>query len=164
MLPIVCDALEKLTDLNVQFVCAGAPYPDFDLESLTVKIRKLKSSILIPREISNQEFSDFASVCDFLLLPYRKVSGSGALLAFLTLGRGVVAADLPYFREVLSGSDNAGILFTPNNSTSLANSIRQYLITPSDTRSVSARFLADKYSWDNVVIPVSDYICNNFMV
>ena len=53
--------------------------------------------------VSDQAYSDIVAAADAVLLPYRKITGSAVLLAAWTLGRGVVASDLPYFREMADG-------------------------------------------------------------
>jgi len=160
---LACEAVTQLADKNLQFLCAGAPFPGFDLNGLLAKLEEINHSVCIPRQITDQEFSDYAHVCDFLLLPYRKVSGSGALLAYLTLGRGVVASDLPYFREVLSGSKNAGVLFKQNDVNSLEESIRKFLEVDQEERNINASILAEKYQWNDLVLPVAKYINKNFV-
>jgi glycosyltransferase involved in cell wall biosynthesis len=139
---------------QVQFLCAGNPHPDFDWEAIAQRSKDLRSCALVPRFISDQEFADFAHVSDVLLLPYRSVTGSGALLAALTLGRGVVASDLPFFREVL-GEGGAGRLVKPGDAMLLAEGICDYLKESKNIREASAYALAQKYKWSNVVRPVA---------
>lgn len=150
---VACDAVAQLGGA-VQFLCAGKPYQEFDFESFRKKAEKSPGTVIVPRMITDQEFSDYANVCDALLLPYKVVTGSGALLAALTLGRGVVASDLPFFREILCGVPNAGFLVKPDNANELASGIEAYLNVPPEVRAKSARCLADNYNWRDVVLPV----------
>jgi glycosyltransferase involved in cell wall biosynthesis len=149
---VACEALLKIAD-RVQFLCAGNPYPGFDLEKLRLNIERI-SGALVPKIISDQEFSDYVNLCDFLLMPYKKVTGSGVLHAVLTLSRGVIASDLPYFREILNDNPDAGVLVKPCDEESLAAGIIKYLDIPKKVRSEAARALADKYGWNEAVIPV----------
>lgn len=143
---------------GVQFLCAGSPHSSFDLITLENKIAKLPNSLLIERFLTYQEFSDYVSISDIILLPYNKITGSGALLAVLTLGRGVVASDLPYFREVLGNNSDAGVLVPAGNSAAFADNIRNYLKIPAKKRSQAARSLAEIYEWEKVVTPVVEVI------
>ena len=154
---IACEALILLKGSS-QFLCAGKPRETFALDTLKNDISKIKGAVLVPKMISDQEFSDFANLCDCLLLPYKQVTGSGALLAALTLSRGVIASDFPYFREVLKGVPNSGLLVEPNHPESLAAAIMTYLAVPSDVRNTAARSLADKYKWALVVKPVVEIL------
>ncbi len=139
---------------QVQFLCAGDPFESYDWAKIVKRAALLKHCALIPRFISDQEFSDYANASDVLLLPYRSVTSSGALLAALTLGKGVVASDLPFFREVLGGHENAGILFFPNTADGLSTAISQYLQISGKTREDAAYNLALKFRWNDMVVDV----------
>jgi beta-1,4-mannosyltransferase len=159
---VACEALARL-GREVQFLCAGLPFATFNLDWLKQEFSGNTHAFLIPRKISDQEFSDYANLCEFLLLPYKEITGSGALLASLTLKRGVVASDLPFFREILGETPEAGLLVKPGDPEALASAIAHYLNVPADLRSRAARNLADKYKWSEVVIPVAEEIHNRFM-
>ncbi|OUS15920.1 hypothetical protein A9Q88_09205 [Gammaproteobacteria bacterium 50_400_T64] len=143
---------------KVQFLCAGWPHPSFDLQSLGEAINALPNAVLVPNFLSNQQFSDFTSVSDCLVMPYKKITGSGALLAALTLSRGVIASDLPYFREILEQHPNAGALTPTNDPQKLADSIELYLAIPHHIRNASAKALADTYAWSQLVAPIAKAI------
>lgn len=152
---LVCRAIGS-SDKPVQFLCAGDPHAEFDLDALKIEFKTLKGAVLLPRRISDQEFSDFTNLCDIILLPYRQITGSGALLAALTLGRGVIASDLPFFREILGAKPMAGRLVEPENPNALASAISDYLEVPPDLRQMAARKLADLFRWDEVIKPVAE--------
>jgi len=147
-----------LLEGEVQFLCAGYPHPSFDITSLQEQIAKLPNAVLIPKFLSNQEFSDYTSISDCLLMPYKKITGSGALLAALTLSRGVITSDLPYFREILANHSDSGTLVPAENPQLLANSIKQYLAIPAIKRNLAARSLAEDYNWNKVILPVANII------
>lgn len=148
----------KLLDGEVQFLCAGWPHPDFDLAALEKQISVLPNAVLVPKFLSNQEFADYAAISDCLLMPYKKITGSGALLAALTLSRGVVASDLPYFHEVLANHSDAGMLVASEAPHDFAVSINKFLKKSPQLRSQSARNLAKQYSWAKVIPPVAKII------
>jgi len=150
---IACEAV-ALLEGKVQFICAGRPYSSFNLPKFQEQINNTLGSVLIPTFISDQQFSDFASASDIVLLPYTKITGSGALLAAISFSRGVITSDLPYFREVLDGNSNAGRLVPQGDSVSLSKEIEQYLLLNPSIRNQAARDLADKYDWNLVVIDV----------
>lgn len=147
-----------LLDKEVQFLCAGSPHSSFDLSSLQKQFDELDNTLLIPNFLSAQEFSDYTAISDCLLMPYKKITGSGALLAALSLSRGVVASDLPYFRELLADHPGAGILVTTESPKLFAQGIREYLTIPSLQRNQAARDLAEYYDWKLVVLPVAKII------
>ena len=152
---VACRAIE--TSKNpIQFLCAGDPYAGFELDGLKAHFDSVEGSLLLPRRLSDQEFADFTNLCDIVLLPYRRVTGSGALLAALTLGRGVIASDLPFFQEILAHQPDAGRLVQPENPAALASEITEYLTVPAEVRQAAARRLAERFDWDQVIKPVGE--------
>jgi glycosyltransferase involved in cell wall biosynthesis len=142
----------------VQFLCAGMPHSEFDLPGLKRLVDQTPHAVLVARRLTDQEFSDLCSACDAVLLPYRKITGSGALLAALSLGRGVIASDLPYFREVLCGHPDAGTLVPANDPPALAEAIQRYLDVAPAKHESAARHLAASYAWPRVVAIVEQEI------
>ena len=152
-LNIACDAATLLGG-HVQLLCAGAPHPSFDIERLRRCFQGLRHGRLIPEFLSDQRFADYTAICDIVLLPYLKITGSGALLAALTLSKGVVASDLPYFREILADEPNAGRLVSAGKATALAQAITDYLQVPESQRRAAAQSLSARYDWSKVVMPI----------
>lgn len=104
--------------------------------------------------LTDQQVADLIAASDCVLFPYRKITGSGALAAALTLGRGVVVSDLPYFRETLEPIPEAGEFFAAGDADALAAAIRRFSSVPSSKRHDATRRLADLYAWDKAVEPL----------
>lgn len=153
-LDVACEAAAILGD-EVQLLIAGPPHPDFDTATLRHRLAAVPKAILAPQRLTNQEFADLASVSDMILLPYRRITGSAALMAALSLGRGVVASDLPFFREILAAEPAAGAIFPRGDAAALARAVRGYRTVPAAARQQAARRLADRYKWADVVSPVA---------
>ncbi len=143
---------------RLQLICAGEPHGSFPLAEAERLTRETKGAVLLPHRLSDQAFADCCNACDVILLPYRKITGSGALLAALTQGRAVVASDLPYFREVLSEHSSAGALVKPGDVAALVAGIQQLLQRDPVIREHSAWEAAAQYSWSLVIKPVMDEI------
>jgi glycosyltransferase involved in cell wall biosynthesis len=139
-----------------QLLIAGKPHPEFPLDDLLAAAATNKNIVVVPESLSEKQFSNMYKVTDVALLPYRNVTGSGALLTALTFGCGVVSSDLPYFREIIGDQPNAGMLFKIGDSQSLRHAIKEYLAIPSETRHQAALDLANIFAWSNVVKPVAD--------
>lgn len=146
---------------RVQLLCAGKPHYQFDVKNLEKLLAKLDHYCFVPDFISDQLFSDYINACDLILLPYRKITGSGALLAALTLGKGVVASDLEYFNDLLQQVPDSGVLFPPEDCLALSRAISSYLEVDDSKRFAAAKSLADKYSWDKVVVPVAERLASS---
>lgn len=54
--------------------------------------------IHIERRLSDSELADHMTAVDFIALPYRHITTSSAFLLAVTLGKGVIAPDLPFFQ------------------------------------------------------------------
>ena len=89
-----------------------------------------------------------------MLLPYREVTGSAVLLTVLGLGRAVVAADLPYFRELLAMEPDAASLVDSSDPAAWSDAIMAILSRPVDSRRQAAGRLAERYSWERCVEPL----------
>ncbi len=141
-----------------QLAVAGAPHPDFDLSPLTKRCQGNPQSVLIPRRLTDREFADLVTASTAVLLPYRKITSSGALLSALSLGRGVIASDLPYFREVCAPEPEVATWFPTGDCAGLAGAIRRHLSIPEERRFAAARRLSDFYAWDRCIQPVLDVL------
>lgn len=154
---IAIDAVNQLQG-QVQLLVAGKAHPQFDLPALRETVAQSPHTVLREGFVTDQAFSDLVSASDAVLLPYRKITGSGALLAAWTLRRGVIASDLPYFQEVASMEPDAACFFRAGNSQALAHAIRSYLRVPQDRRSAAVRRVADQYAWSRCVEPLGERI------
>lgn len=149
---IAIGAIRKLSG-QIQIIVAGNSF--YDPGPL---VKSLSNAALIFHRLSEQEFADVMGASDAVLLPYRKITTSGVLLAAWTFGRGVVASDLPYFREMSKLEPNAARFFPVEDSSALADIILEYLSIPFKIRKRAARRLADHYAWERCVEPVSQII------
>jgi glycosyltransferase involved in cell wall biosynthesis len=149
-------AVEALSTLpDVQFILAGRV--NLKRSVVDQARNELKGRIaVIERQLDDQEFADLTAAADVVLLPYRNITGSGALLAALSLARPVVASDLPYFREVLSARPTAGWLFESGNARSMATAIRHVLSSDPQECGRQALAIAEENRWENVIAPVAD--------
>jgi glycosyltransferase involved in cell wall biosynthesis len=79
-----------------------------------------------------------------------------------TIGRGVVASDLPFFRDVLAAETQAGVLFPPGDPRKLAQAIEEFFGTSTGLRHKAARRIADRYDWGHTIRPVVDWLERTF--
>jgi glycosyltransferase involved in cell wall biosynthesis len=108
--------------------------------------------------LDDQTLTDLIGSADCVLLPYLSIFGSSALSLCAALGRGVVASDLAYFREVLALEPDAGVLATPGDAVALAGAVQTYFATDPATRHAAAARLSDALAWENVVAPVAQWL------
>ena len=152
-LDLACAAIERLNG-RVQLVVGGTPHAGFDVGRLRDAIKRLPSAVLLARELSDQEFADVMGASDAVLLPYRNITGSAVLLTAIGFGRAVIAADLPYFREVLAAEPDAASLVAGDDPAAWAEAIGHFFSRAPETRRQAVLRLADRYSWDRAVVPL----------
>jgi glycosyltransferase involved in cell wall biosynthesis len=152
-----CQAVSRLRP-EVSLVVAGySPSPAY-LHHIRVEVERLSRALLIDRALSDQEFADIVGASDAILFPYRAVTGSSAVLAALSLGRGVVASDLPFFKSLLADHPLAGRTFRNGDVRDFAEAITAYLAVPQELRRTAARSLAAEFAWPRVIRPVAHVI------
>ncbi len=148
-------AAVRRMDCDFRLVVAGSPHPDFDLRCMSQLCAGEPRITLIPRRLTDPEFDELVSLSTAVLLPYRKITSSGALLFALARGRSVIASDLPYFREICASEPEAATFFTPGDSADLARAIERHLEIPESRRCAAALRLSAHYAWDRCIPPVA---------
>jgi glycosyltransferase involved in cell wall biosynthesis len=150
---LACDAADALAG-RVQLLIAGQPQRSFDVDALLRRAAASSGRIVaIPRVLNEREFADATAISDAVLLPYRTVTGSGVLFAAWTMGAGVIASDLPFFREMLEGSPLLGRTFRAADSSDLARAIDSYLAIPRDERRHAIEAVVEELAPERVVAP-----------
>lgn len=152
-LELACAAIEELQGA-VQLIVAGPRHAGFDTTPLMAAAARSPHIVAITRHVSDPEFADLMGASDAALLAYRKITGSAAMLSAFGLGRGVIASDLPYFRETAAGEPDAAAFVDTREPAVWAAAISEYLSRPAALRHAAARRLADRYSWDRCVEPL----------
>jgi glycosyltransferase involved in cell wall biosynthesis len=114
--------------------------------------------------LPEQALAALLGAADCVLLPYLQIFGSSALSLSLALGRGVVASDLPYFREVLALEPKAGVLAKPGDPAALARAIEEYFSEPAAVRHEAARRLGQKLAWDKIIAPIGEWFATKGQV
>jgi glycosyltransferase involved in cell wall biosynthesis len=150
------DAIASLGD-EAHLVIAGRPVGD--MSWLLDRAAAMRSSVtVIDRALSDQELSDLVSLLDVVWLPYRRITGSSALLLALTAGVPTVASDLPFFREVLESAPAAGRLAPAGDGAAFARQTTELLAIPREDRRSAARSVAERYPWSACIRPLAGAI------
>jgi len=158
---VAVNALRLLKD-GYQLIIAGHPHsPEYanELEDAVGDSPHIK---IMLRHMTDQEIGDLIHASNCVIVPYRRITGSSAMLAALTFGRGVVASQLPFFEEALQREPEAGVLAPPDDPVALAEAVRCFFSVPVETRNRAARRLADFYSWNEIIKPFAQWLHNSF--
>ena len=153
---IAIDAFIKRPGLG-HLVVAGRPEPLSLKDSLLRQIQNAPHIHLIARELTPQEYIDLLSISEATLLPYRNITGSGALLAAWTAGTFTVASDLSFFREMLTRFPHCGRILDSLDSVSLARSIESTSGVDLTKRRDEIADTTEKHlSWQLCVAPLAE--------
>jgi beta-1,4-mannosyltransferase len=153
-LDLAIEALKQLSS-DYRLLIAGMPLSETYLDELN-KLCPGERVTIAPGTLTDQELADLLSACDCVLFPYRKITGSAALITALSSGKGVVASDLPYFREALSFAPEAGELCRVEDPTDLARAIEQFFAVPMFRRTDAASRIGKIHDWAAVVVPFAE--------
>jgi beta-1,4-mannosyltransferase len=154
-------AMDRLGD-GYQLVIAGVPHEPATAAELREMCEGRVNCRFVARRLSAADFSNLVTAADCLVLPYRKITGSGVMLAAGTLGRGVVTSDLPFFREFLAEAPEAGVVARSDDPVEIARAVEEFFTISPEARGAACRRLADRYPWEAVVAPVVAWYRSRF--
>lgn len=149
-------SMEHLDGDSYHLVVAGRPIGSYG-ERLCAASETSGRITVIGHTLSDDELGNLLGAADAVLLPYRDLTSSGALLAALTEGCGVVTTDHPYFREVLAPEPDAR-QFVEGGARALARGVEALVRVPNAERSAAARRLARRYRWEVVADPLAGWL------
>jgi glycosyltransferase involved in cell wall biosynthesis len=150
---------------NELFVFVGGTAQDIDL--FKKKYADVKN-ILVVGQKPHSEIPLYLASADVLVLPNsgkedisRFYTSPMKLFEYMAAGKPIVASSLPSIREILNETN--AIFFEPDNSSSLAGSIRKVLGDEGLGRRISFQSLDDvrKYTWENRAKNIIDFINKN---
>ena len=135
---------------NLHLVIAGKQVASLDAELAALPWSVRERIEMQPGFVPEAEVGRLFCAVDAVMLPYRAILTSGTLMMALTLGRPVLAPDLPVIRSVVTGGCEA-MLYEPGRPGALANSLQRLASQDADdwnrmTRHAAATGLL--YDWD----------------
>ena len=128
------------------------------LSGLRETYRASPNVSFLQQELDDLDLANLLTAADCVILPYLDIVGSAALAACLTLGRGVVVSDLPYFRESLAQEPDVGVFFRPGDAPGLAAAVATFFSMDISRRQAAASRLARGLQWENLVTPVGEWL------
>ncbi len=105
---------------------AGRQFPPLTTETLPATVRAEIAAV--DRFLGEDEVALAVRACDFLVLPYRRTTTSGAVMLAFSLGVPVIVPDLPPFTELVEDGVN-GILYPRRRPDGLRDALLAALAT-----------------------------------
>ncbi|MEA3642473.1 MAG: glycosyltransferase, partial [Lamprobacter sp.] len=154
------DVVKAFNLLGEQFqlIVAGAPDDRETSDQLDMLSAESESIRIMKGYIDDQRFSDIVHASAGVILPYKSVTGSGALLAALSLDRGVIVSDLDYFKEIMKLEPDAGFILSDLEPRMIANSIQEFCRRDENARNKAVRRLINRFDWCDLIKPVAQQI------
>ncbi|HFD16563.1 MAG TPA: glycosyltransferase [Rhodospirillales bacterium] len=134
--PALLSAFAELPRNVARLLLAGRQFPPLAIERLPAAVRE--EILAVDRFLGEDEVALAVRACDFLVLPYRRTTTSGAVLLAFSLGVPVIAPDLPAFAELVEDGGN-GILYPRRRRDGLRDALLAALATsPAERRTLGA--------------------------
>lgn len=117
---------------NVKIVFAGGIERETDhqiIDELTEMARKndLEDRLKITGYLSEEELQMYLIATDVAVCPFLRHSASGSLSTWISVGRPIIASDIPLIREYNKIEPNAIEVFSPYDAIALSATIENYL-------------------------------------
>lgn len=118
--------------------------------SLAALPEPVRARVLIhDRFLATAEIDQLLAACDAVVLPYRRILCSGAVLLAMGSARPVIVPDLPPLLETVHDGRN-GLVYSADRADGLAAALRRFADLPEDARAAlesAASRTADGHDW-----------------
>lgn len=140
---------------NVNFLIVGGLNPELKYYQKVAKDNGVKNISFIG-QVNYSDVPKLLNESDFLLLPSsasniksEKYTSAMKLFEYLSIGKPIIASDIPSNTEILENNENC-LLFKPDNSESFAEQIRLIIQNKQLQKKISTNSikLASMYSWE----------------
>jgi D-inositol-3-phosphate glycosyltransferase len=134
-------------ETGARIAVVGEVFPDAADLSRRARKSAARESILWKDEyVPEEEMGLWLAACDVVVLPYRRISGSGIAARAIAAGRPMAAAAVGGLAEIIE-EGVTGELHTPGDSTALIAAVRKVLERPAEFYSPGLAAAAEAASW-----------------
>lgn len=138
-------ALQAMAELpeDVLLLIAGGQHPD-DRTTYADEVARAAAPLVaggrarITGYLSDTDLEEALLASDLVLAPFTDVSGSGSMALTLSLGRPILASDLPQHREIVADTPGALELVNVEEPAALASAIDSLRATPARLDALAA--------------------------
>jgi glycosyltransferase involved in cell wall biosynthesis len=146
------ESFQKLDSSDARLIIAGRPQ-NRNLVNLLIQKSEGKSTIrLIPEFIPDDEIQVYMNAADVVILPYRDVLNSGAVILAMSFGKAVIAPRLGCIPEILDSSGS--FLYNPDGQDSLVQAMKQAIAARAKLREMGEHNyeLDKKLDWQHIAV------------
>ncbi len=103
-----------------------------------------------PQFVANDDVQVWMNAADVVVLPYRRITTSGAAMLAWSFGKPVIAPRLPAFVELMDKAPFLGILYDPANPAALQEALQQATTIDWQAHRPSILAWAEQFSWQRI--------------
>jgi glycosyltransferase involved in cell wall biosynthesis len=154
---VAMGAMRFLPDEYVLVVAGPPEMPEY-ADRLATEAAAVGNVRVIPSRLDVQALVDLLHAADAVVLPYRAITGSAAMLGALTAHCPVVTSDLPFFRETLALEPSAGTIADVVEPRAFAAAIEKLFSIPAAEREAAVRRLSALHEWSAIAAPIAEWL------
>lgn len=144
--PELIEAFKKLNSPKARLVIAGKPHNDNIANEIRAKCGTQKDIRLVFEVIPDNELQIYMNAADIVVLPYRDILTSGAVILAMSFGKALIVPAVGCMTDVLD--TRGSILYNSSEQDGLLNGLRQALNANFEEMGRHNLKLAKQLCWD----------------
>lgn len=149
--PELIDAFKKLTSNLAKLLIVGRPLDNEVSKDLQIRCEENENIITIFEFIPDNELQLYMNAANFLVLPYRDILTSGAIILAMSFSKAIIARKIGCISEILD--EQGGFLYNPLEKDGLLKAMQLALITDFKKMRIMGEHnleIAKKLRWDDI--------------
>lgn len=144
------DAFGSLARSDVELVLAGKPSDDEASEVIRVRSARHPRITYRPGFVADDQVQVYMNACDAVVLPYRDILTSGAVVLAMSFGRACVVPRMGCIGDTLD--DRGAVFYEPNDADGLVNALKRAIERKRDLPAMGEhnRRLIAPWGWDRI--------------
>jgi glycosyltransferase involved in cell wall biosynthesis len=146
---------------GARIAVVGEVFPDASELPRRAQASPVRDRLLLKDAyVSEEEMGLWLAACDAVVLPYRRISGSGIAARAFAAGRPVAASAVGGLKETVEPGIT-GELFAPGEPAALASAVATILERPPDFYAAGLARARERASWPRYVDALLDFVASN---
>ncbi len=143
-------AFAALNHKEVELVIAGKTRDDGSSELIRRRCAGHPRIMYQPGFVADDDIQTYMNACDAVVLPYRDILTSGAVILAMSFGRACIAPRMGCIAETLD--EKGAFIYEPEDSDGLLNAMKRAIERKADLSAMGEhnRRLAAPWGWDRI--------------
>ena len=153
-------APEIVSATGARIAIVGEVFPDAEELSRRAAASSVRDRLLWKDVyVAEEEMGVWLAACDVVVLPYRRISGSGIAARAFAAGRPVVATDVGGFKDVVEPGVT-GERFSPGDAKALAACVTRVFARPPGSYAEGLAAAVERASWPRYVDALLSFVAS----